>query len=449
MAFFARNLAAFKKLKPSCNDLNLYTNICTSYQLRYNYIQNAVAHGSNYTFYEKKVSVDSTQNFNIRNKSTGAKNEQTSKKFAPYVQIQLAYGELYNELCFKDIDSELEKMVKYILSKNIRINDWNMKYSQYNSVISMGARRKKSGVNYCRFTPHEDDVIKNKWDDLCCDCGIENSIDLSRKLLTNVNSKNVLERKILNVIGCYLDPDLKKERHATEVIHRAICILNNFVTGKFKSKEDKIILQEVQRNGDNTEVYKDLCMKLNRNPIQWHALRIRYETLIYDKDFNFGKWTIDEDKFIIDTLFMNKELGISGIHSINYSDYKNFQQIKRKPSQVKPHYEIFIKPILLKYHYGKLGYNSKYDFMRYVVENKIKSVKEIQWKEVLKLFPYETVHSLTHDVTSIFRYHKKSPLDDLYLVFQEYIKCHDEKQPSEDKIEYQNNIVEIYLNCKK
>ena len=125
------------------------------------------------------------------------------------------------------------------------------------------------------------------------------------------------------------------------------------------------------------------------------------------------------------------------------------EQIKRKPSQVKPHYEIFIKPILLKYHYGKLGYNSKYDFMRYVVENKIKSVKEIQWKEVLKLFPYETVHSLTHDVTSIFRYHKKSPLDDLYLVFQEYIKCYDEKQPTEDKIEYQNNIVDIYLNCKK
>ncbi len=52
----------------------------------------------------------------------------------------------------------------------------------------------------------------------------------------------------------FLFDDLKKARHATEVVYRAICLLNSFVTGTFKPEEDKIILQEVQRNGDNNKV---------------------------------------------------------------------------------------------------------------------------------------------------------------------------------------------------
>jgi len=241
---------------------------------------------------------------------------------------------------------------------------------------------------------------------------------------------------------------LKKARHAVEVIYRAICIINQFVTGKFKPEEDKIILQEIQINGDDIGVFKDLCLKLHRNPLTFNSLRVRYEALIHRKDFNFGKWTIEEEKFMIETLFMNKDLGITAIRSINSSDYKNFQPIKRNASQVRSHCEIYIKPILLKYHYGKLGCSSKYDFMCYVVENKIRSVKEINWKEVLQIFPYETTLSLHQALNQVFTYHKKSPLDHLYLVFQEHLK-HSDQHPTEDKIEHQNTIVEMYLNCKK
>ena len=448
MAFFARNLAVFKKLTlSSCNYTNLYRKICTPNKLRYNYIHNVVAPVSNDTFYEKNISVVSGQN--NRNKFSDAKEGKTSKKVAAYGRVQQAFGELSKELDLKDTDSKFGKMVKYILSKNVRINDFNMTYPQHTAHTYICTIKKKYGLQYGRFTPNEDEVIKNKWNGLCGDCGIKNPMDLSRELLMNVNSEDPLERKKLNVIGCYLDPDLKKARHATEVVHRAIYISNYFVSGKFKPEEDKIILQEVQRNGNNIEVYKDLCLKLNRNPMRWVALRRRYETLIQRKDFNSGKWTIDEDKFMIETLFMNKEPGIDALHSIKYSDYKNIQQIKRRPKGAQDRYERYIKPILLKYHYGKLGCNSKYDFMRYVVENKITSVKEIQWKKVLQLFPCETRSSLNHVVDPIFRCHKKSPLDHLYLVLQEYLNNYDEKHLTEDQIEYQSNIVGIYLNCKK
>jgi hypothetical protein len=436
----------------------LYTSVCAPYTLRYNYIDNAVIPGRNYVFYVTKVSVFSSNNLDIRNKFSIATEEKNSKKVAAYSRAKQVYkqnktkevyGDLLKELHIRNTHSKLGTTVKYILSKNIQISDLNMKYPQHIQLTYMKDIKKKSGLQNGRFTPNEDEVIKNKWNDLCCECGIENVIDLPREWLMTVNSEDLLERKQLNVIGCYLDPDLKKARHATEVIHRAIYLLNSFVTGKFKPEEDEIILQEVHRNGDNNEVFKDLCLKLNRNPLNWCILRTRYTYLIQRKDLNFDKWTIDEDKVIIDTLFMKKELGIDAIHSINSSEYKNFQQIKRNPMQVRHRYEGCIAPILLKYHYRKLGCNSNYEFMCYVVENEIKSVREIQWKEVLQLFPYETRKSLQACVNHIFHRYKNSPLDNLCLIFQKYLDYYKEHTPTENQIEYQSIIVEMYLNCKK
>jgi hypothetical protein len=83
------------------------------------------------------------------------------------------------------------------------------------------------------------------------------------------------------------------------------------------------------------------------------------------------------------------------------------------------------------------------------VKNKITSLKEIQWKEVLKIYPWETRESLTRPVASIYHRCKNSPLDYLYLVFQDNVyNNYKEKDPSE-KNEYQSTIVEIYLNCKR
>ena len=58
------------------------------------------------------------------------------------------------------------------------------------------------------------------------------------------------------------------------MICRAGKILNSFVTGKFKPEEDEIILREVQRNGDNIDVYKDLCLKLNCDPASPYVLQL-------------------------------------------------------------------------------------------------------------------------------------------------------------------------------
>ena len=116
--------------------------------------------------------------------------------------------------------------------------------------------------------------------------------------------------------------------------------------------------------------------------------------------------------------------------------------------QVFMRYEAHIKPILLRYHYGKLDYNSKYAFMCYIVENKITAVQEIQWNEVLKLYPYETRESLYSSVRYIYQRKKNSPLDHLYMVFQEHLYYYKENDPTENTKEFQSTIVDIYLNCK-
>ena len=146
------------------------------------------------------------------------------------------------------------------------------------------------------------------------------------------------------------------------------------------------------------------------------------------------------------------------INSIVHSDYKNFQGIKRNAGQVQIHYESYIKPILLSYHYGKLDYNWKYDFLCYVVENKFKSSKEIPWKEVLKTFPYQTYQSMNVLLSRFFWDQRSLRLslapklglqgEDLYLVVQREINKYKETVPMEHEKEYQSQIVKMYLNCK-
>ena len=463
MALLAKNLVVVKKFTlSSFNCINLYTRICIPRHLSYSCIHNDVALGGIYQIHEKKVGVVSIQNLDIRNKSSDEKEQKTLNKVAVYSGIQKVYGDLLKELSLKETDSKLEQAVKYILSKDIQINEWNTMYSDITSVRRIATKKSKI-LQVGRFTPYEEEEIIKKWNGLCSDCGIENPLHLLNELKMKVSSKDRLERKQLNVIGCYLDPDLKKARHATEVVYRAIFLLNKFVTGKFKPEEDKIILQEVERKGDNAEVFKDLCLMLNRNPIRWDTVRIRYICLLQSKDLKFGTWTIDEDKFIIEKLFMNKELEIATINLIGFSDYKNFQEIKRNAKQVRAHYEGYIKPILLSYHYGKLDYNWKYDFLCYVVENKFTSVKEISWKEVLKLLPYQTRESMNNLLTLVFQRQNSLRLtldhslgrrartqgENLYLVVQREINDYKENVPTQDEIEYRSQIVKMYLNCKK
>ena len=72
--------------------------------VRYKYIQNAVAYGCNYTFYEVNLCTVLTHNLDIRKKFSFGKEEKTSKKFASNGTILQAYGDFRKELSLKDID---------------------------------------------------------------------------------------------------------------------------------------------------------------------------------------------------------------------------------------------------------------------------------------------------------------------------------------------------------
>ena len=264
-----------------------------------------------------------------------------------------------------------------------------------------------------------------------------------------MEKRKLKRKKQLNVIGCHLDPDLNKSRHAVEVFLRAFYLLNHFVTGKYTEGEDKIILEKVQTNGDDISVFKGLCLELNRNPQWWKNIRLRYKYLLQHKDLNFGKWTPDEEKVVIEKLFRKKELGIDTINSINYSEYKNLTEIRRNVNQVRDHFERQIQPILLSYHYGKLDHNWKYELLSYVVGKKIKAIKEIQWEVVSKLFPYQTRKSLHDFLSYTFVNNRRDRLDYVYVVVQEKLNDYKNKRPTEKEIEYQSEIVKMYLNCKK
>jgi hypothetical protein len=61
-------------------------------------------------------------------------------------------------------------------------------------------------------------------------------------------------------------------------------------------EDNKIIIDEVKRNGDSIATWKSLALKLNRDPEGWTSIRRRYKSIILRPERKTGKWTIEENK---------------------------------------------------------------------------------------------------------------------------------------------------------
>jgi hypothetical protein len=102
---------------------------------------------------------------------SNAGNEQ-EKAYDDWSYIQEGYGELLDHLDPDNPDSEVDKVVKYILDKNIRVRHLNIQYSHL-SLTRYFARCYKaeknlaiSGVKIGRFSVQENDIIRKQWDQL-------------------------------------------------------------------------------------------------------------------------------------------------------------------------------------------------------------------------------------------------------------------------------------------
>ena len=82
--------------------------------------------------------------------------------------------------------------------------------------------------------------------------------------------------------------------------HDLLVIKDSIVTGAFTEEEDRMILSEVEKYGDNLKTFKNLREKLNRHGSN---IRGRFEWLQNKPSKQTGPWSFDEDQLLIEHIF--------------------------------------------------------------------------------------------------------------------------------------------------
>merc|ERR1712083_213209 len=98
---------------------------------------------------------------------------------------------------------------------------------------------------------------------------------------------------------------------------------------------------------------------------------------------------------IIEKLFNGKECSLETVRTSKLVKTEEISDMKRSCFSTYDRWDRTIKPILMSYHLGMLHFDWKEKFLNYILEKRVSYVKEIDWNEACKLFPAQTVRSLT------------------------------------------------------
>jgi len=372
--------------------------------------------------------------------------------------IKDGYADLYHELDLNKTTSDIGKLTKYILDVNIKVHHINILFcytsNTRNSETLAEIRKFYKNYHNGRFTDEEDEIICENWKNLYSSCYINDSKSLLKQMNMKENFQSLNQKRQRNVIGCFLSRNLSRMRHGSDVCGRLkIAISTNMVNRKkFSPEEDMIILDEVAEHGDGISTWKTLTHKLNRGEkiIRSYSpsIRNRYFKLVNSSFSKKGKWTIEEDKSLLEHLFTNKPCSIDTVTSINFLSISN-NEICRDMQSIHYHFKVILKPILLNYHLGTLNSNWKYNFFIHAINKNYKSAKEVIWEELLNLFPGQSQLSLMIELSNAV---KNEQNQNKNLNYCDAIKEHARKirnieDYSDSQKSYRQKIVDIYLKC--
>merc|ERR1719319_119111 len=322
---------------------------------------------------------------------------------------------VYNELKpTLNISSDLDKIVLFILEKNIKISSVNAEYTQTNvSDLSRCKNIFGENVDYSGvtgFSPNEDEIIKKNWSKLIKKLNIESPEQVLDTLFNLRRQDGRTELLKKNVVALYLGQGITKVRLASQVLNQALGLLIKFTTGKISETEHSIIVDYIEKNGESSKSFDDLRILLKRRfcvTISTHFSK--WKEGKFDSSFKKGPFKRIESNVIIEEMLKTSKDGtVFGVHSnikgqkgtLTSNTFKKLENVlKRQTQNIRNHWEIRLKPILLQYHAGTLNFDVRTILVNYLLEKKVRFIQDIPWSQVLACpqFSGHTKDSLTKE----------------------------------------------------
>jgi hypothetical protein len=368
-----------------------------------------------------------------------------------WVSIKEGFSELDGQL---DCQSEVDRVVKYILDIDISVRFVSVKFSTFTHNNIYNCKRVANhiiencpGLKFNRFSTSskgDDGKIKENWENLIECARINDSLQCIQafKELDEGERSNLLRQ---NVLGCFLAQGMADIRHPLNVFSRAVAILFLWNDGKFTAEEDAVILSEAEKNGANRQTWKNLSQLLKRR--HPYCIQVHYTLLTEGKNLKTGKWTEADLRQLFNHLFSKEKCGTMGaveyIQSLTTTAFSESAEVLgRLPYNVFRYWTGCIKPVLLSYHSGTLHKEWKKDFYEYLIKNKVFSVKDIDWQDVRKHFPDKSSSSMM--IWNLRVVTNKDTDQPLYLALEDYLPTYKHSSESERVRKHREDIVHWY-----
>lgn len=165
----------------------------------------------------------------------------------------------------------------------------------------------------------------------------------------------------------------------------------------------------------------------------------------------FGSWTTEETEVFLNFIFNDAKSNPGVVNDVEYIEnlpllviYESAKILNRHPHYVRMSWAQLIKPTLLSYHDGTLQIDIiKAEFFKYIVENKVHATQDIDWPNVIKLFPRHNRFSLNCMLRSIVKYSGKIPL---YEAVKTYLKK--DHPPRQSALNRRQHIINLYNKAR-
>ncbi len=188
---------------------------------------------------------------------------EKEKPAVEWTNIRAGFSDLLRELDPYNPDSEVDKLIEYILDLNIPVRNINVKYNYVYAMQKQIGDVEAKDVKVGRYSAEEKQIIQDNWKRLIEEADLK---DPAKCLEDLMKPRIVGLRRRRNVLGCYLAQDLPFARHCADVFRQCTIVLQAHKKGKFTKKEDEMIIAEVATHGANNQTWSRLASKMNRLP---------------------------------------------------------------------------------------------------------------------------------------------------------------------------------------
>ena len=404
---------------------------------------------------ESSLTLEKLLKFEKKNRKKNFESQE--RALDSWTNIGEGFSDLADHLNPDDPDSEVDKVIKYIIDANIFVRYFNVKYNHITNILYLYTFEVKSVKKACstfkigrfsRGAKGEDGVIIKNWEKLVKDANIQNPLKCSKdfKKLSRTKGTDHLSLRKRNVLGCYLGQNLPYIRHGTDVYQRSVAVLYPCNEGRYTKEEDELILEEVKKDGANQNTWLKLAKLFNRRKAS--NIAKRHDALKKRSENKLGTWSVEDYCLFFDYIFKernpDKEVGADYINSIKTSVImESGEVLNRVSDRVYCHWTGYVKPLLLSYHSGRLHTEWKLDFFDYLIKSKVNSTQDIDWDEAKSKFQNESVRSLAKTFVAVRTAIRYQGIP-LYLAVKDFKEIIKHQKSSESSKALKEKIVFLY-----